>query len=209
MITIGITDDHHLIINGLTNVLQQDPNYSILFTAQRGAELLQQLSRQCPDVLLLDIELPDINGIDLCERILYSYPNLAIIALTSYDDMLYVKKIIRKGARGYLLKNTDIPSLFEAIQLVISGKQYIDKQIEQNILTHAINGRKTTTNIKLTNREMEVLGLIANENSNQEIADQLFLSVRTIESHRHSINQKLNIKTTAGLVKEAILRGLI
>ncbi|TJZ62897.1 response regulator transcription factor [Sphingobacterium olei] len=209
MTTIGIVDDHCLIVNGLKIMLQNEPDCLISFTARNGSDLLLELNERRPDVLLLDIELPDTNGIELCEKVLAMYPELLVIALTNYDDMVYVRKMIKKGARGYLLKGTDQKSLLEAISAVRSGKQYIDRHIEQSILEHTINGRKAAVNVKLTNRELEVLELIANEYSNQEIADRLFLSVRTVESHRHSLNQKLNIKTTAGLVKEAFLRGLI
>ncbi|PRD49294.1 response regulator [Sphingobacterium haloxyli] len=209
MITIGIVDDHSLIINGLLKMLQDEPAYQVLFTAQDGADLLQKLNEETPDVLLLDIELPDTNGIDLCTELLTLYPKLAIIALTNHDDVVYVRKMMRNGAMGYLLKGTEKESLLQAIETVAAGAQYIDKQIEQQILQQSIHGRKATAYVKLTNRELEILALIANEYSNQEIADKLFLSVRTVESHRHSLNQKLNIKTTAGLVKEAYLRGLI
>ncbi|PRD54141.1 response regulator [Sphingobacterium gobiense] len=209
MITIGIVDDHSLIINGLLKMLQDEPAYQVLFTAQGGADLLQRLSEEIPDVLLLDIELPDTNGIDLCTKLLTLYPKLAIIALTNHDDVVYVRKMMRNGAMGYILKGTEKESLLQAIEMVAAGAQYIDKQIEQQILQQSIHGRKATAYVKLTNRELEILALIANEYSNQEIADKLFLSIRTVESHRHSLNQKLNIKTTAGLVKEAYLRGLI
>lgn len=209
MITIGIIDDHSLIINGLLKMLQDEPAYHVLFTAQDGADLLQKLSEETPDVLLLDIELPGTNGIDLCKKLLTLYPKLAVIALTNHDDVVYVRKMMRNGAMGYLLKGTEKESLLQAIKTVAAGEQYIDKQIEQQILQQSIHGRKATAYVKLTNRELEILALIANEYSNQEIADKLFLSVRTVESHRHSLNQKLNIKTTAGLVKEAYLRGLI
>ncbi|MBD1424598.1 response regulator [Sphingobacterium arenae] len=209
MITIGIIDDHSLIINGLLKMLQNEPAYQVLFTAQDGVDVLRKMSEQLPDVLLLDIELPDTNGIDLCKKLLNLYPKLAVIGLTNHDDVVYVRKMMRNGAMGYLLKGTEKESLLQAIETVAAGEQYIDKQIEQQILQQSIHGRKATAYVKLTNRELEILALIANEYSNQEIADKLFLSVRTVESHRHSLNQKLNIKTTAGLVKEAYLRGLI
>lgn len=209
MTTIGIADDHSLIINGLVQMLQSEPKYEIIFTAQCGAELLSKLTSQQPDVLLLDIELPDNDGINLCAQILQMYAELPIIALTNHDEIVYVRKMMRNGAKGYLLKGTDKESLLEAISCVLSGRQFIDRQIEQSILQQTITGRKAAVNVKLTHREQEILALIANEYSNQEIADRLFLSVRTVESHRHSLNQKLNIKTSAGLVKEAYLRGLI
>lgn len=209
MTSIGIVDDHILIINGLAHMLGDLPDYPIAFTATSGKQLMAHLEQQLPDVLLLDIELPDTNGIDLCANILRQYPNLPIIALTNHDEVVYVKKMIRNGAKGYLLKGTDKPTLLNAIDTVYNGQQFLDRHMEQAIVQQTISGKRTTVVVKLTKRENEILGLIANELSNQEIADKLFLSVRTVESHRHSLNQKLNIKNSAGLVKEAYLRGLI
>lgn len=209
MTTIGIVDDHTLIINGLSHMLSDEPAYRILFAVHNGVELTKALSSQLPDVLLLDIELPDRNGIDLCEELFKSHPALPIIALTNHDEVMYVRKMMRSGAKGYLLKGTDKTNLLNAIDTVTLGEQFLDRQIEQAILQHAITGKRPSVQVRLTNREREILTLIAQEFSNQEIADKLFLSVRTVESHRHSLNQKLNIKNSAGLVKEAYLRGLI
>jgi len=209
MITIGIVDDHSLIISGLVHMLGNLPDYSVLFTANNGKQLMTELDRQLPDVLLLDIELPDSNGIELCTDILKKYPSLPIIALTNHDEVVYVKKMMRSGAKGYLLKGTDKRNLLNAIDTVYGGQQFLDRQVEQAILQQTLSGRRTSFVVKLTKRESEILALVANEYSNQEIADKLFLSVRTVESHRHSLNQKLNIKNSAGLVKEAYLRGLI
>lgn len=209
MITIGIVDDHSLIISGLAHMLSDLPDYPILFTANNGKQLMLELERQQPSVLLLDIELPDSNGIELCSDVLKKYPELPIVALTNHDEVVYVKKMMRSGAKGYLLKGTDKQNLLNAINAVYAGEQFLDRQVEQAILQQTLSGRRTSVVVKLTKRENEILALIANEYSNQEIADKLFLSVRTVESHRHSLNQKLNIKNSAGLVKEAYLRGLI
>lgn len=209
MITIGIADDHTLVINGIIQMLRSEPRYEILFSAQNGSALLAALTQHQPDVLLLDIELPDNDGISLCGQIKEQYPQVPVIALTNHDEIVYVRKMIRSGANGYLLKGTGKEQLIQAMEAVLAGEQFIDRQIEQTILQQTISGRKAAVNVKLTNRELEILSFIAHEYSNQEIADRLFLSVRTVESHRHSLNQKLNIKTTAGLVKEAYLRGLI
>lgn len=209
MITIGIADDHTLIINGIIQMLRSEPRYEILFSAQNGSALLAALTQHQPDVLLLDIELPDNDGISLCGQIKEQYPQVPVIALTNHDEIVYVRKMIRSGANGYLLKGTGKEQLIQAMEAVLAGEQFIDRQIEQTILQQTISGRKAAVNVKLTNRELEILSFIAHEYSNQEIADRLFLSVRTVESHRHSLNQKLNIKTTAGLVKEAYFRGLI
>ncbi|WP_270087850.1 response regulator [Sphingobacterium sp. SYP-B4668] len=209
MTTIGIVDDHPVIIEGLIQMLSTFPQFEVVFKAGSGEGLLLALETWAPDVLLLDIELPDSDGIALCKEVLGRYPQLPIIAITNHDEVLYVRKMMRNGAMGYLLKGTDREGLQEAIQSVLSGKQFIDRQIERSIVHQAITGRNAAVNVKLTNRECEVLALIAHEHSNQEIADRLFLSVRTVESHRYSLNQKLNIKTVAGLVREAYLRGLI
>lgn len=209
MTRIGIVDDHSLIISGLEHMLSDQPDCSILFTAQSGEELMAQLEDQLPDVLLLDIELPDSSGIELCAAVLKRYPSLPVIALTNHDEVVYVKKMLRSGAKGYLLKGTDKQKLLQAIHAVIRGQQYLDNQVEQAVLLQALGGKRQGSVVKLTKRESEILALVAAEHSNQEIADKLFLSVRTVESHRNSLNQKLNSKNSAGLVKEAYLRGLV
>jgi DNA-binding NarL/FixJ family response regulator len=209
MITLGIVDDHSLIISGLAHMLSDQPDYPIMFTATDGKQLMSELEHEVPDVLLLDIELPDANGIELCTAVLKKYPTLHIIALTNHDEVVYVRKMMRNGAKGYLLKGTDKTNLLTAIDTVARGEQFLDRQIERAILQQTISGKRTSVEVKLTKRENEILALVANEYSNQEIADKLFLSVRTVESHRHSLNHKLNIKNSAGLVKEAYLRGLI
>ncbi len=209
MIKIGIVDDHPLIIHGILQMLMEMP-FQIVFTAGSGQELKKELSeRNFPDVLLLDIELPDCNGIILCEELSKDYPEIQVISLSNHDEPVFVRKMFRSGAKGYVLKGTQQEELIDAIQTVMAGGQYIDHEIKDIILKQAIAGRNASINVRLTKRELEILTLIANEFSNIEIADKLFLSVRTIESHRHSLNQKLNIKTSAGLIKEAYIRGLI
>lgn len=209
MIKIGIVDDHALILNGLDRMLNDQEVCRVIFMAGSGAALWEQLSLTVPDILLLDIELPDANGTDLCKEVVKRYPSVKVIALTNHDETMWVRKMMRGGASGYLLKGTDKDNLIAAIIAVSEGKQFLDSQVEKAILQQTISGKKSSFQVKLTKRETEILALIANEHSNQEIADKLFLSVRTVETHRNSINQKLDIKNTAGLVKEAMLRGLI
>lgn len=209
MIKVAIADDHQLILEGLKAILQESPNLNIIFTVDNGKTLLQQLEIEKPDVLLLDIELPDSNGIDLCKIIKQQHAGVKIIALTNHDETVYVKKMMRSGANGYLLKGTDQNTLLAAITTVLKDEQYIDQSIQNKILQETISGKRANAQIKLTKREIEILTLIANECANQEIADKLFLSIRTVESHRLSLSQKLNVKNTVGLVKEAYLRGLV
>jgi len=209
MINVGIVDDHALIISGLAHMLSEQKDCQLIFTAGTAQELMEALTQQVPHVLLLDIELPDVNGLDLCTLLQKQFPSIRIIALTNHDEVVYIKKMMRNGAQGYLLKGTDKNTLITAIKTVSQGQQFIDKQVEIAVVNQTISGKRTTVAVKLTSREQEILALIANEYSNQEIADKLFLSIRTVESHRHSLNQKLNVKTMAGLIKEAYLRGLI
>jgi DNA-binding NarL/FixJ family response regulator len=209
-IKLAIIDDHQVVINGLKAMLAHHSNVEIIYTATSGTELLQKLEFQQPDVILLDIQMPEINGIDLCKQITKQYPAIKVIAFSSFDNTHYVKQILRSGASGYMLKNTDQQTIILAIEKVMEGEEYIDEAIQKILLRESITGqRRSIYEIPLTKREKEILKLIAEEHTNQEIADKLFVSLRTVETHRLNITQKLGIKNTAGLVKEAIKRGLI
>ena len=154
--------------------------------------------------------MPDVNGIDLCKEVHARYPSLRIIALTNFEQSSYVKQMVRNGALGYLLKNIDGRTLQAAIRTVVQNKPFIQEQIRNNMLNEVLSGNKATSQgISLTKREVEILGLVAREMTNQEIADKLFISVRTVETHRVNLTQKLGVHNTAGLVKEAYKRGLI
>jgi Response regulator containing a CheY-like receiver domain and an HTH DNA-binding domain len=131
------------------------------------------------------------------------------MALTNLEETVYVKKMMRNGASGYLLKSADPPTLQQAIAALSRNEQYIDARIEKAMLNEAISGKKKGNQVLLTKRETEILTLIANELTNQEIADKLFISLRTVETHRQNLIEKLNVKNTAGLVREAYLRNLV
>lgn len=208
-ITIGIADDHLLVIQGIRAMLGSG-NFQVLFSAVNGKDLLEDLLENQPDVLLLDIQMPDMNGVDLCKTITKCYPEIKIIALTNMDESHYVKQMIRNGASGYLLKNVDQLTMINAIEEVMIGNQYLDSQIRQNIMDEMLLGKKRSVQqVELTKRELEILGLIAKEFSNNEIAERLFISLRTVQTHRLNISQKLNAKNLVTLVKEAYKRGLI
>lgn len=208
-ITIGIADDHLLVLQGIRAMLSGS-NLQILFSAVNGKDLLDCLDENQPDVLLLDIQMPDMSGVDLCRTIAKSYPEVKIIALTNMDESHYVKQMIRNGASGYLLKNVDQLTMINAIEEVMMGNQYLDNQIRQNIMDEMLLGKKRSVqHVELTKRELEILGLIAKEFSNNEIAEKLFISLRTVQTHRLNISQKLNAKNLVTLVKEAYKRGLI
>ena len=210
MINIAIADDHLLVINGLKAMIENTSDIKLLFSATSGHDLLSELKEKQPDVLLLDIQMPDINGIDLCKEVHARYPLVKIIALTNFEQSSYVKQMVRNGALGYLLKNIDGKTLQAAIRTVVQDKPFIHEQIRNNMLNEVLSGTKVTSQgISLTKRELEILGLVAKEMTNQEIADKLFISVRTVETHRVNLTQKLGVHNTAGLVKEDYKRGLI
>jgi DNA-binding NarL/FixJ family response regulator len=197
------------VINGLKAMLAATPDIEVILDCQSGESLLERLAITEPDVLLMDIQLPDIPGTELCKTIARQYPSIRMIALTSHDDSHYVRHMLRNGAAGYLLKNTDFSTLVQAIRTVNDGKQYLDEQIAQNLIHEAITGQRVSKyEIPLTKREIEILKYIGETLSSQQIADHLHISLRTVETHRFNIIQKLGVKNTAGLVKEAIRRGL-
>ena len=208
-IRIAIADDHELIIKGLSLMLQNHPTVQIVLKNNGALNLLENLQQHLPDVLLLDIQMPGKSGIDLCKLIVEKMPGIKIIALTNFDESYYVKQMLRNGARGYLLKNTDQETLIKALQTVCNGDLFLDPQLQHILLQQLTKTGSDKHPVKLTRRESEILKLIAEERSNQEIADQLFISLRTVETHRLNITQKLSAKNTAGLVKEAIKMGLI
>lgn len=210
-IKVAITDDHPLAVAGLQNMLASCSHIFVQNTYYNGADLLRGLETTQPDVLLLDVILPDIKGSELAAMIHSRYPAIKILAITSLDAPVHVKAMLRNGCTGYLLKNTDVQTLIHAIEEVNEGREYIEPSIKEQMLQNVLHFRKNT-NIKkptLTRRETEILHLIIEENTNQEIADKLFLSLRTIENHRFSLFQKLDVKNTVGLVKVAIQLGLI
>lgn len=209
-VKIFLVDDHPIVIDGLRSRLGKVPGIDIAFASTSGLALVDALTLEQPDLIMMDIQLQDISGVELCRLIVKQYPQVKVMVLTSVDDAHYVRQIIRNGASGYVLKNTDHNTILEAVYKVMDGKQFLDEQIQQKLLHEAITGQRTSRyEIPLTNREKDVLRLIAAEYNNHEIADELYISLRTVEAHRFNIVQKLGVKNTAGLVKEALKRGLI
>lgn len=211
-ITVSITDDHPLALEGIQNMLRSVPEIHVIHTYASGAQLLQGLAQVQPDILLLDILLPDHNGTELAGAISKTYPQVKIIAITSLDAPVHMKNMIRQGCKGYLLKNTDKASLVEAIMQVHEGQEYIDPMLKEKLLNHVLHYQKLNNpgrTHELTQREKEILRLIVDELTSQEIADRLFLSLRTVETHRFNLQKKLGVNNNIGLVKIAIQMGLI
>jgi DNA-binding NarL/FixJ family response regulator len=206
MISLALTDDHVIILNGLQKILADVPNISITGIYNSGDELLEGLAKQQPDVLLLDIQMPGKSGIELAAIIAKNYKQIKIIALTNIDVLAQIKKILQLGVMGYLLKDASPETIVQAIETVYEGNQYIQEELKQQLL-NSLSSRNSRQIV--TRREKEILQLIVDEFTNQEIADKLYLSLRTVENHRNNLLQKLEVKNTAGLVKVAIQDGLI
>lgn len=208
-IKIVVVDDHLLVLNGLEVMLKGVEHIQVIALCRNGDELLATLARSVPDVILMDIQLPGTDGIKLTRLVQSMHPGCKLLGLSNMDEKQYITAMLRSGASGYLLKNVDRDVLVAAIEAVHAGEQYVQKELQSRLLQEAFTGRKFKGDKPaLTRREKEILQLIAEEHSNQEIAERLFLSVRTVENHRFNLMQKLGVKNVAGLVKEAISMGL-
>ena len=209
MIPIAITDDHTIVIEGIKTMLKSNKEIEVLQSFENLKDTFENLN-SAVKVLLLDINLPDGNGINACKELLEKHPDLKIIALTNFEDTVFIKQIIKNGAMGYLLKNTDKKELTEAIKSVMEGKRYLPKKISDILLNDSIGIQNSNYFIpKLTVREKEILNLIIQEFTSEEIATKIFVSTKTVESHRSNLIQKLGVKNSAGLVRVAFEKGLV
>ena len=209
-IKLAIVDDHVLIVQGLKHLLQQHNDIIIADIYTSGQTLLEGLMQHQPDVLLMDIQLPDKSGNELVRILNKQYPNIKIIALTSMDTIFHIKDMMQHGCLGYVTKQAGPDVLIEAIRKVYKGEEFLEDSIKERWIQSMIKtDKENAKTTPLSRREKEILKLIASEHTNQEIADKLFLSQRTVESHRYSLLQKLNVKNTAGLVRMAVQMGLI
>jgi len=209
MIQVAITDDHTIVIEGIKTMLKSNKEIAISQAFTTIADTMNDLD---PDmqILLLDINLPDGNGIIACKELLKKFPGLKIIALTNFEDSAFIKQIMKNGANGYLLKNTGKTELVTAIKTVLDGENYLPQHIKDILLNESIGKGNSSYFIpKLTSREKEILGLIIKEFTTEEIANSIFISVKTVEAHRSNLIQKLGVKNTAGLVRVAFEKGLI
>lgn len=209
MINIAIVDDHPLVSKGIKDMLSPYPSIQIQATYLSGAALLSGIRIQQPDVLLLDIQLSDMRGEEIALILKKEFPDLKILALTNFNNTLYASNMLKNGALGYLLKNTDEETLVTAIETVYKGEPFLSGEMKVRVEDFRKKiYRKTSAKASLTIRETEILNLLAKGYSNQQIADELFLSKRTVENYRLNLTMKLDVKNTAGLVQCAIELGL-
>lgn len=210
-IRISIADDHPLVITGIQNMLDTQPGIRILGAYPDGTALMKGLETDgLPDVLLLDIQMPGKTGDELAPLILKKYPELKILMLTNFDSTLHVQNMLRHGVLGYLLKTTDKETLFRAIETVNRGEEFLQKSMKDKIsrVGNRIK-REVSTKSNLTTREIEILQCIVDGCSSQEIANKLFLSVRTVDNYRFNILLKMDARNIAVLVRKALEMGLV
>ena len=205
---IVLADDHTLFRNGLKTLLSGIRNFEVTGEASDGCELLELLGRETPDVVLLDIEMPKMNGIVAAEEALKRWPDLRIITLSMFGEESYYSRMVQAGARGFLLKDSDIGDVIEAIDAVMSGGSYFSPQLLSS-LTGRMRTRDDVPDEQLSVREREILVAVCRGLSNQEIADELFISKRTVDKHRANILEKTGCKNTASLVVYAIRNGIV
>jgi DNA-binding NarL/FixJ family response regulator len=201
--SVFIVDDHYMVIEGIRSLLQSDKSIEWTGHAMNAASCLAFLKKQQPDVILMDINLPDKSGIDLCKEVKEKYPSVFVIGLSTFNQQSFIQKMMDNGASGYVLKNATQEEITDAIATVIKGKTYLSEEA-----SHTLRKDETAT-IVLTRREKEVLELIANGMTNAEIAKKLFISVTTVDTHRKNLLTKLEAKNTASLVRIASQMQLI
>lgn len=214
-IKVFIVDDHQLVRDGIKALLDGEENISVIGEAADGSSLYAQLETCKPDIILMDISLPGESGVEITAHLTEYYPDVQVIMLSMYTQEDFVLNALKAGARGYLPKNTTRKEMIAAIQAVSMGEEYLSEQISKVLLKNLI--RKAQQNPKekpeekaqITNREGEILKLLAAGLPNQAIADKLFISVRTVESHKNHIMQKLGIKSSIELVKYLARQGMI
>jgi len=207
---ILLVDDHTLFRNGLKMLLDTLPGYEVTGEASNGKEFLELIARYDYDIIFLDIEMPEINGIEAAKMAIEQKPELKIITLSMYGDEEYYDQMVDAGAKGFLLKNTNLQEVKTAIDTVMSGGNYFSQELMQSLLRNYKSVKETKgTEAELSEREIEILLLICSGLSNQQIGDTLFISKRTVEKHRANILSKSNCKNTAGLVMYAIKNQMI
>jgi two-component system nitrate/nitrite response regulator NarL len=212
VITVTIVDDHQIMIDGLTSIISNDSSIKIISTAHNGQEALEKIAQQPPHVLLTDINMPFINGVELSKKVKVLYPNVKILALSMFGDSEHINEMIEAGVSGYILKNTGNIILLNAIKTIAAGGTFFDAEVTSEImrsLTQHSQHKVTLEKVHLTERELEIIKLIAQELNNAHIGDALFISERTVESHRKNIYRKTNTNNIVGLLKFAFANGII
>lgn len=212
MIKVAIVDDHKMFRDGVSSILNEVSHIDVIWNASDRQETYNCIAQVLPDIILMDISLGSESGLNLTKDLLLRYPKLKVLVLSMHQEENYVIKAMEVGALGYILKDAGREEMISALEIVYKGDIYYSKFVSNILIKHLTNGTKPKTSTQetsLTKREKEILKLIAEEYSNPEIAEELFISIRTVDTHRRNLLDKLGAKNTAGLVKHALKIGLI
>lgn len=206
-IKVVLVDDHHIVLDGLESLLTQDGGFEVLAALHSGEQVLDFLEKDQPHVLLSDFSLPGVSGVDFVRQVKKKFPHVKIIVLSMHDEAHIIKSILKEGVEGYLIKNIQHSELKSAIRHVAQGLPYVSPEVTR-LLMEEMNRPKDEPEL-LTERELDVLRLIAKELPNKAIAEKLFISERTVETHRKNIFRKTKTTSLVGLIKFAFEQKLI
>ncbi len=211
-IKVLIADDHTILRQGIKALLDNQKGIEVIGEAKDGREVLKAVENSMPDVVLMDIAMPGLNGLEATRRIKKKFPAMKVLVLTMYTNEEYIFQVLNAGANGYLVKETAFQDLISAIEAVYRNEAFMSPSISKKVIDsyiQRVQGGEEQTGEILTAREREVLQLIAEGNSSKKIAEILFISPKTVETHRAHLMEKLNIHNRAGLVKYAIRKGMV
>ncbi len=207
--SIIIVEDHPIMRKGLVSSLEAEHEYDVTLQFEKAEEVLKALNdmKKLPDLIIVDVSLPGMNGIELIKSIIFQYPEQLILVVSRHEESLYAERALRAGAKGYIMKFEHSDVFLKAVKKVLNGNIYVSDEINEKLLMNAMSGKKTVIQSPveiLSDRELEVFELIGNGKSSNEIADQLHLAVKTIETYRSRIKEKLDLKNSTELVFHAV-----
>lgn len=214
-INVFVVDDHQIFLDGIVSLLDDEPNITIAGTAHNGKQAVDRLKSLNVDVVLMDINMPEMDGIEATKLLRQSHPKLKILMLTMHSEPRFIKVCLEIGAKGYVLKNISKDDLIKAIETVYQDKSYLDQDVQEKLINSMSNGEEEDDRnydelaAQITQRELEILQLIALGLTSQDVANKLFISKNTVETHRKNMLAKLNVNNTAALLKIAYKKGLV
>lgn len=211
-IKILLADDHKIVRDGIKLMLEPHIGIDIEAEASDGKEVLEILEKKLIDLIIMDINMPEMDGIEATRRVKEKYPDVRVLALTMSNDDLHIRQMIQAGASGYIMKSAGRSELKDAVNAIMNGKHYFSDEATHSIMMDLVKGKGNPSSsepVHITDRELEILELIVKEHTNQEIGEKLFISSRTVDAHRRNLLQKTGARNTAGLVKYAFQHNII
>lgn len=215
-INVFVVDDHQIFLDGIVSLLDDEPNIRITGTAHNGKQALERLKNVSADVVLMDINMPEMDGIEATKKLKITHPDIKVLMLTMHSEPRFIKECLEIGAKGYVMKNISKDDLLKAIETVYQDKSYLDQDSQEKLINSISGGSEEEDDrnydelaAQITQRELEILQLIALGLTSQDIANKLFISKNTVETHRKNMLAKLNVNNTAALLKIAYKKGLV